>query len=253
MRIAVAGGTGVVGRHVVEAAAAAGHEAIVLARSIGVDLRTGSGLDAALDGVHAVVDVSNVATMRAAESVAFFEAATTHLLAAAERVGVGHVVGLSIVGATRVDFGYYLGKRRQEELLLTPPGAVGTSVLRATQFHEFAGQLLSRSGGPIAVIPAMRSQPIAAREVGEALVALATGPAVGLAPELAGPQPESIADLARQQLRAVGSRRRVTQVRLPGAVGKAMASGALLPTEPGPRGTQTFAQWLQGPDGPLRH
>lgn len=251
MRVAVAGGTGVVGRFVGEAAATAGHEVVVLARSTGVDLPGGTGLDAALEGVEAVVDVSNVATMRAGESVAFFEAVTRNLLRASAGAGVGHVVALSIVGATRVDLGYYLGKRRQEELLLAPEAPVATSVLRATQFHEFVGQLLSRSGGPVAVIPRMRSQPIAAREVGTALVALATGPAVGLAPELAGPQPELVADLARRQVRAVGSRRRVVQVTLPGRAGKAMASGALLPTGPGPRGGQTFEQWLGGPDGPL--
>lgn len=50
MRIAVAGGTGVVGRHVVAAVAAAGHEPVVLARSHGVDVTTGQGLDAALAG-----------------------------------------------------------------------------------------------------------------------------------------------------------------------------------------------------------
>ena len=35
MRIAVAGGTGVVGRHTVEAARAAGHEVVVLSRAQG--------------------------------------------------------------------------------------------------------------------------------------------------------------------------------------------------------------------------
>ena len=40
MRIAVAGGTGMVGKYVVEAITGAGHEAVVLSRSRGVDLRT---------------------------------------------------------------------------------------------------------------------------------------------------------------------------------------------------------------------
>jgi uncharacterized protein YbjT (DUF2867 family) len=48
MRIAVAGGTGVVGRHVVGELQTRGHEPVVLARSRGVDLTTGSGLDQAL-------------------------------------------------------------------------------------------------------------------------------------------------------------------------------------------------------------
>ena len=62
-RVAVAGGTGVVGRLVVAALAAAGAEPVVLARSAGVDLVTGHGLAAAIRGVVAVIDVSNVSTL----------------------------------------------------------------------------------------------------------------------------------------------------------------------------------------------
>ena len=242
MRIAVAGGTGVVGEHVVAAAAAAGHEPVVLARSHGVDVTTGQGLKPALAGAAAVIDVSNVSTTSRRRSVAFFTAATEHLLAAGQEVGVGHYVALSIVGVDQVDFGYYEGKRVQEELVLSGP--LPASVLRATQFHEFAGQVLARIRGPVALVPRMRTQPVAAREVATALVAMATSPAVGRAPELAGPDVHDLVDLARQVVRVIGQRRPVVPVRLPGATGRAMATGALLPTRPGPRGKQTFASWL---------
>ncbi|MDR0359422.1 MAG: NmrA family NAD(P)-binding protein, partial [bacterium] len=43
MRIAVPGGTGAIGHHVVEASRAAGHEALILSRSTGVDLMTLDG------------------------------------------------------------------------------------------------------------------------------------------------------------------------------------------------------------------
>jgi uncharacterized protein YbjT (DUF2867 family) len=242
MRVAVAGGTGVVGRRVVEAVRAAGDEPVVLARSTGVDLVTGAGLDAALAGADAVIDVSNVATSRRGPAVAFFEAATGHLLAAGERAGVRHLVALSIVGIDRVDLGYYAGKRRQEELLAG--GAVPWTVLRATQFHEFPAQLLGRSRGPVAVLPRMRVQPVAAREVAGALATLTAGPAAGMAPELAGPEVHELGDLARQLLRARGARRPVVSPRLPGATGRALAGGGLLPQGPGPRGQLTFAAWL---------
>lgn len=242
MRIAVAGGTGVVGRHVVDVLGAAGHEPVVLSRSRGVDLVTGSGLDAALSGVGAVIDVSNVATMRRETAVGFFGTATGRLLETGERHGVRHHLALSIVGIDRVPTGYYAGKRRQEELVLGGP--LPATVLRATQFHEFPGQLLVRTPGPVAMLPAMRVQPVAAREVAEALVQLAVGDPLGMAPELAGPEQHSLVDLARDLLRARGERRRVVAVRVPGAAGRAMAQGGLLPQGPGPRGTQTFAQWL---------
>jgi uncharacterized protein YbjT (DUF2867 family) len=143
MRIAVAGGTGLVGGHVVDALRSAEHEPVVLARSRGIDITTGMGLAEALVGVDAVIDVSNVTTTRRRTSVGFFTAGTENLLAAGQRAGVRHHVTLSIVGVDRVGFGYYEGKRAQEKLVLNSP--VPGSVLRATQFHEFPGQLLARA------------------------------------------------------------------------------------------------------------
>ncbi|RIJ70936.1 3-beta hydroxysteroid dehydrogenase [Nakamurella silvestris] len=242
MQIAVAGGTGLLGRLVVAAAADAGHTTVVLSRSTGTDLMTGSGLTAALQGSAAVIDVSNISTLSAKKSINFFATTTGNLLEAGRQAGVAHHIAVSIVGVDRVDYGYYLGKRRQEELLLA--GDRPATVLRATQFHEFAQQLLDRFPGPVALVPAMLSQPIAAREVAQALVALVGDAPGGLVPELAGPEELEMTDMVRRVLRSQGSRRRVLKLRLPGAVGRQMATGGLLPTGPGPRGTQTFQDWL---------
>ncbi|GID93281.1 SDR family oxidoreductase [Amorphoplanes digitatis] len=239
MKVAVAGGTGVTGRYVVEMLTAAGHEPVVLARSTGVDLVSGAGLDAALDGVDATIDVSNVTTLKRDVAVGFFDTAGRNLLGAAARAGVRHHVALSIVGIDRVKTGYYQGKLRQEEVVRD--GSVPWSVLRATQFHEFAGQLLDRTPGPVALVPRLTVQPIAVREVAEALVAIVDGGPQGAVPDLAGPRMESLVDMARRLIRAGGSRRRpVVPLWLPGP----MAGGGLLPTGPGARGTQTFEQWL---------
>jgi uncharacterized protein YbjT (DUF2867 family) len=243
MRVAVVGGTGLVGRHVVRALRDAGHEPVTLARSQGVDVLTGRGLDAALAGVQSVVDVSNITTSRRAKAVEFFSRATQTLLAAERRAGVGHHVVLSIVGIDGIGWGYYEAKRRQEELALAGP--VPASVLRATQFHEFADQMLARSRrGPLAFCPRMRVQPVGAREVGAALAALSAEPAVGRAPELAGPEQHELVDLARRLVRARHERLLLVPVRIPGANGKAMARGDMLPG-PGARlGVQTFDEWL---------
>ena len=241
-RVAVAGGTGVVGRHVVDALAAAGVEPVVLARSTGIDLVRGVGLDDALRGVGAVVDVSNVATQRRSAAVGFFTAATSALLAAGARAGVRHHVVLSIVGVDRVDTGYYAGKRAQEELVLA--GDVPATVLRATH-HQFAERVLAIAKGPVAPVPRMRVQPVAAREVGAHLAELVLGPPRGHAPELAGPDVHELTDLVRRLLRARGSRRRVLPLQGPTAASRAAVGGALLPTGPGPRGVQSFDAWLQ--------
>ena len=242
MHIAVAGGTGLIGQLVVTAAAAAGHTTSVISRSHGVDLTTGAGLPEALRGASVVIDVSNITTTSRRKAIAFFESATKHLTEAGHRAGITHHIALSIVGVDRVNFGYYEGKRRQEDLSLSGP--VPATVLRATQFHEFAAQLIDRFAGPIVLAPRMRSQPIAAREVAEILVQLAEKPPIGMAPDLAGPDVYEMPDLIRQVLRARGQRRLTIGIPLPGASGKQAATGGLLPLEPGPRGRQTFQQWL---------
>ena len=128
---------------------------------------------------------------------------------------------------------------------LVADGSVPWSVLRATQFHEFAEQVLGfLQVGPFSLVPRMLSQPVAAREVAQALVGLAEGEAVGRGPELAGPDRLQMVDLARRVSRVRGLGRRVVPVRLPGRAGAAMRSGALVPAGDGPRGRVTFDDWL---------
>ena len=246
VRIAVAGGTGWTGKLVVGALQAGGDEPVVLARSAGVDLSTGAGLAGKLAGLAAVIDVTNIATTRARAAVRFFETVTANLLAAEQAAGVPHHVALSIVGVDRVDLGYYAGKRRQETLVLRGPGqagAPGGTVLRATQFHEFAAQALARPG-PVVIAPKMLSQPVALAEVVTHLVRLARGEPAGLVPDLAGPEEHlRMPDMIRRLAHARGERRPVIAAGVPGRAGRQLAGGALLPG-PGPRGAITFAEWL---------
>ena len=103
MRMAVSGGTGGVSRHTVEALRRGGHDSVVVARSCGVDLSTGEGLDAALVGVETVIDVTNIQAPDAAATRRLFAAATRHRLAAEPRARVRHHVLLSIVGIDRLE------------------------------------------------------------------------------------------------------------------------------------------------------
>ncbi len=136
---------------------------------------------------------------------------------------MGHHVVLSIVGIDDVPSGYYHGKRLQERLLAE--GDQPWSVLRATQFHEFAEQALHFVRvGPFSVVPSMLSQPVAAREVAEALVDLAEAGPSGRVPDLAGPERLSMVELSRRVSKAKGLRRRVVTVRLPGAPARGCAT-----------------------------
>ncbi|MFI5610170.1 SDR family oxidoreductase [Amycolatopsis sp. NPDC051903] len=242
MRVAVAGGTGLIGAMVVQGLTAAGHEPVVLARSRGVDLTTGEGLEGKLSRCDEVVDVTNVVSVRKKPAVAFFAAATRNLIDAAAAAGVRHVVTLSIVGIDDVDLGYYHGKRKQEELVRQGP--VPWTILRATQFHEFPEPLLEGARGPFVVVPSELSQPVSAQEVANALTAHVGKAPAGYARELAGPEQLQMGDMTRRLVKARGSRKIVVPVKLPGSVGKAMTGGALLPKAEYTRSKRTFAEYL---------
>jgi uncharacterized protein YbjT (DUF2867 family) len=243
MRIAVAGGTGVVGRHVEEALKARGHDVATLSRSAGVDLVTATGLDDALRDVDAVVDVSSTTSQSAKAAVRFFGTVTRNLLNAEKRAGVRHHVALSIVGAAQADSGYYAGKVAQERIVMALPG--GWSLLRATQFHEFAQQMTTRAAfGPLQLAPIARCQPIAAAEVGEALADIAVGEPRGLERDLAGPREEQMTRMIRAYLAARGLHRLVVDFAMPGAMGRGMRDGAILPGPDARLGMQTFDEWL---------
>jgi uncharacterized protein YbjT (DUF2867 family) len=243
MKVAVAGGTGVVGAALVTRLRTAGHEPVVLARATGVDLVTGAGLEHRLDGVEAVVDVTSTATTSARAATEFFTRTTDTLLSAGYAAGVRHHVLLSIVGIDVTPFGYYLGKLAQEHAV--EDGKVPCTIVRATQFHEFAGQMIDRASlGPFVVVPQMRSAPIAVIEVADVLAGIASGVPQGRAGDVRGPQEESVPVMTRRLLRARGSRRPVIGAYLPGKAGKAMRSGALIPADPATTGKQTFDEWL---------
>src|ERR1700754_715370 len=62
MHIAVIGGTGLIGAPVVKLLQAAGHDAVPLSPSTGVNLLTGEGLDTGLKGADVVVNLTNSPT-----------------------------------------------------------------------------------------------------------------------------------------------------------------------------------------------
>ncbi|ACU84385.1 predicted nucleoside-diphosphate sugar epimerase [Brachybacterium faecium DSM 4810] len=244
MKIAIAGGTGVIGRHAVRAAQSHGHDAVVLSRSEGVDVLTGAGLEERLRGVDVVVDALNTPSLSRRKAVHFFRTTSRHLLEAGARHGVAHHVVLSIVGIDGIDESYYAGKLAQERTV--EASGVPHTIARAAQFHEFAAQISAHTSlGPLTIAPRLLARPVAAREVGEHLLRVAETDPAGRAPDLIGPEEHTLADMIRRMYAHDGTSRRVLEMRLPGAYGRGIASGALR-GDPGSAqiGTTTFAQWL---------
>jgi uncharacterized protein YbjT (DUF2867 family) len=243
MRIAVAGGSGLVGRPLVAALEETGHETVVLSRSSGTDLVTGEGLDDALSAVDVVIDVTNRSTRDRAKAVAFFEAVTRRLLSAEQAAGVPHHVVLSIVGIDRIEGNaHYAGKRRQEALAETAP--VPSTIVRATQFHEFAGMVVSgaaRDGQ--AKVPPLLVQPVAIDDVVALLLEVATDSAGQGRIEIAGPRTEDLVDMARRTLEARGESLELIPT-WRGLFDTEAAGEVLLPGDGARIGSITFDQWL---------
>lgn len=245
MRVAVAGGTGLVGRLLVAELDRRGHRPVVVARSAGVDVRRGDQVARALDGAEVVVDCLNVPTNRETVATEFFTATTRALVEAERATGTERHLLLSIVGVDRVPLPYYRAKLAQEQA--AREGAAALTVLRATQFHEFAGQLLDRlRRGPVVPVPRMLSATVAAVEVAGALADLVDQPPDQETLEIGGPERLAMPDLVSRLARARGLRALIVPVPLPGAAGRGMRSGALVPDDPWRVGRQTWSEWLAG-------
>jgi uncharacterized protein YbjT (DUF2867 family) len=231
MQLAIAGATGLIGSQLTALAREEGHEVVEIARSTGYDLLKPDGLQEALSGVDTVVDVTSAPLE---EAGTFFPAVARNLGLAATAAGVVRSVVLSIVGVDRSpDYDYYVAKLAQEEAAReTAPGVV---VLRATQFHEFAGQMLAWSTQDgVASIVDVASQPVATAEVVRVLLDLATGAIEGDV-DLGGPRQERLVDQVRTLVERSGSDVRVEAVAAPAS----LAGGSMLP---GP------GALLRGPD-----
>jgi uncharacterized protein YbjT (DUF2867 family) len=246
-RIAVAGATGRVGRHVVDVLEAGGHEAVPMSRSTGIDVVTGQGLATALEGVEVIVDAATGPSPEERAATEFFTASAHNLQRAGHEAGVQRIVVVSIVGvdqANRGRGGYYAAKVAHEEA--HQAGPVQAAVLRATQFHEFVEQLLQWSTqNGTAYVPRMRTQLVAARAVAEEVAVLATSAAAPAMSEIGGPREESLPEAAALLVEQRGLGVPVQAASNPDdPMTELYESGALLPGPGAKLAGPTFEEWL---------
>ncbi len=244
MRIAVAGASGHIGALTVSALEGRGHEVVRISRSLGMDCLTGEGLDEALEGVEATVDVTNTTATDRAEAVAFFGGVARNLLAAEHHAGVRHHVLLSIVGLDRVEGNaHYAGKREQERLVAAGP--VPWTIVPATQFHDFAAMVTSwteRDGA--ATIAPLLVQPLAPSDVADVLAEVVAGEPQGRYPDVAGPEPQDLVDMARRTNHVRGHHVRLIPS-WSGLFDTSMAGNVLLPGDRARIAPTTFDEWLE--------
>ena len=209
MKIVVIGGSGLIGKKLVNNLRERGHEVVSASPSSGVNALTGEGLTGALAGADVVVDVSNSPSWADAAVMEFFGASTRNLLAAETAAGVKHHVALSVVGADRMpDSGYMRAKVNQEKVI--EAGSVPYSIVRATQFFEFLGGIAdSGAEGDAVRLSTAPMQPLAAEDVAAALSDVAVGAPLNTTVEVAGPEAMSIAEFVGRFLAASGDKRKV--------------------------------------------
>jgi uncharacterized protein YbjT (DUF2867 family) len=242
MRIAVLGGTGLIGSQVVEILNANGHEAVPHSPQTGLDLLSGQGLPEALQDAGTVVNLTNSPTFDDA-SLAFFRQSMDNLLPAASTAGVSHAVVLSIVGADRVpDLVYYRAKVLQEDILKAGP--VPYSIVRATQFFEFMNATTVETADDQTVrLPEVLVQPIASADVARAVADVSAGPPLRGTRSVAGPEVFPLDELGKITLAAHDDHRTVITDDSAGVF--AAASGdALIPGNGATIAKTTYREWL---------
>ena len=240
--ILVTGGTGTLGRQVVDRLRTDGHSVRMLSRSAqpyAVDLRDDDSraLDRALEGADAVVHCAT--STRGGD-----DRAAAHLVEAAVRAKVGHLLYVSIVGVDRLPLGYYRTKRIVERMV--EDSGIGWTILRTTQFHDLVLRMLEGATKlPVAaLLPAEVSlQPIGSAEVASRLADLATRPPSGRVPDLGGPEIRTLRDLADAYLRAAHHRRRLVSLPLFGKAYAGFREGLQLVPERAV-GKETFEDFL---------
>ena len=124
-------------------------------------------------------------------------------------------------------------------------GSVPYTIVRATQFHQFAEMLLSALSkpGPVIIDPNWRVQPVAIEDLAEEIAGLAGRPATSATIEYAGPQVLTFDDLARSWLAARGRKRPIWRLGIPGKLSRAIRAGALT-TGATPTGSRTWRDYL---------
>jgi uncharacterized protein YbjT (DUF2867 family) len=244
MKIVVVGGSGLIGSKLVGRLTAAGHDAVSASPGTGVNALTGEGLAGALAGADVVVDVTNSPSFEAAAVLEFFRTSTTNLLSAERTAGVGHHVALSVVGCDGLpDSPYLVAKVAQERLIAA--GGVPYTVLRATQFYEFAAAIIGGSTvDGTATLPTALTQPVAADDVAATLADVATNAPVNGVVNLGGPESLPLDEWARRYLAATTDDRKVVGDPSATYFGTALDDHSLRPGADARVGAVTLADWL---------
>ncbi|ALV46250.1 hypothetical protein MB46_12920 [Arthrobacter alpinus] len=252
--IAVAGGTGLAGRAVVEEAVARGYRVRSLSRHlpsadkrvaraeyVQADFSTTAGVAAGLAGVDALIETLDA---RSGSALRALPVTSVAVLAAAAAAGISRCVLLTIVRANQSSMGYY--QAQAARALSYEHSGLPTTVVYSTQFHNLVAGIFA-AGARVGVTPVFKGvsfQSIATSDLARVLVAAAVSEGQENRKVVAGgPEVHAMNGLASQWKEATGSRAVALPVPLPGSFGGFLRAGKNLVPEAAV-GTVTFRDWV---------
>ena len=244
MKIVVIGGSGLIGKKLVNKLRQLDHEVVAASPSSGVNSITGEGLAEALAGAQAVVDVTNSPSWEDKAVLEFFETSTRNLLAAEVAAGVRHHVALSVVGTERLlQSGFFRAKMAQEDLIKA--SKFPYTIVRSTQFFEFVNGIAQSAtdGQTVRLSPAL-VQPIVSDDVADALAEVTLGAPVNGTIEIAGPERLRLDELVRRFLSAKQDARQVVADVHARYFGLELNDQSLTPGDNPRIGPTRFEDWL---------
>ena len=263
-KIVVIGGTGWMGSKVVETLQQSGGHVVAAPSDIGVYAASGDGSVGALAGADIVVDVANapsfedqaawdffqiagenLAAAEVADAINFFLTAHENLAAAEVAAGVKHHVGLSVVGAERLQDGaFFRAKLLQENMIKA--SSVPHTIVRATQVFEWIRPMAEAgTNGDTVRVSHSLFQPVSVDDVASAVAAAALEAPTNGTVEIAGPDVFYIDELVARVLEHDKDPRNVVIDDPTGLFfGIKVDDQSLMPGRDARLGSTTFDRWL---------